>query len=175
MLVLDQPTVLKKVRPMKEILRANLSSPRDAESIVFLVNEYAKDEMGGGVELSDFTKKNLVAELRQRASCAVFLAYMDDQPAGLVICFEVFSTFKCRPVLNIHDVIVSYPFRGKGLARALFTEVERYAHEAGCCKLTLEVLEGNKRARQAYENFGFRGYELDPKMGKAMFLEKALG
>lgn len=43
-----------------------------------------------------------------------------------------------------------------------------------CCKLTLEVLEGNKLAQQVYRRFGFQGYELDPKMGRALFYEKKL-
>ena len=43
-----------------------------------------------------------------------------------------------------------------------------------CCKITLEVLEGNTIAKNAYKKFGFMGYELDPKMGKAMLWEKSL-
>ena len=158
----------------KEIVRADFESERDAQAIVYLVNEYAMDEMGGGQALSDFTKENLVKALSVRPSCSVFIAYVDGAAAGIVICFEVFSTFKCKPVLNIHDVVVAEKFRGLGLARELFTAVEQYAAETGCCKMTLEVLEGNAVAQQAYKNFGFSGYELDPKMGKALFFEKAL-
>jgi hypothetical protein len=40
--------------------------------------------------------------------------------------------------------------------------------------VTLEVLEGNQIAKNAYIKFGFAGYELDPKMGKALFWEKPL-
>jgi len=54
------------------------------------------------------------------------------------------------------------------------TASEKIARESGCCKITLEVLEGNHVARAAYSAFGFKGYELDPKMGKALFLEKKL-
>ena len=53
-------------------------------------------------------------------------------------------------------------------------KVELLARDRGCCKLTLEVLEGNAVARSAYEKFGFTGYELDPAMGKAHFWEKKL-
>ena len=157
-----------------KVIKADFSSARDAESIVYLVNEYALDEMGGGQGLSDFSKEHLVEALSKRSSCAVFIAYVEEEPAGIAICFEVFSTFKCKPALNIHDVVVIKKFRGKGISRALFEEVERFAVESGCCKMTLEVLEGNKLAQQAYRNFGFSGYELDPKMGNALFFEKPL-
>ncbi len=53
-------------------------------------------------------------------------------------------------------------------------KVEEVAQKLGCCKITLEVLEGNIVAKRAYENFGFVGYELDPEMGKAMFMEKKM-
>jgi ribosomal protein S18 acetylase RimI-like enzyme len=52
--------------------------------------------------------------------------------------------------------------------------VEEIAVELGCCKLTLEVLEGNHIAQAAYKSFGFNGYELNPQTGRALFWEKKL-
>lgn len=160
---------------MVVVKQADLSLQKDADAIVTLLNEYAEHEMGGGEGLSEFTKKNLVRELSKRSYYVGFLVYVDDVPAGLVNCFEMFSTFQCSPILNIHDVVVSADFRGQELSKALFAAVERYAVERGCCKVTLEVLEGNLVAKQAYESMGYAGYELDPKMGKALFYEKSLG
>ncbi len=51
---------------------------------------------------------------------------------------------------------------------------EPVAHRLGCCKMTLEVLEGNVAAQAAYQSCGFAGYELDPCMGKALFWKKKL-
>jgi ribosomal protein S18 acetylase RimI-like enzyme len=48
------------------------------------------------------------------------------------------------------------------------------ARERGCCKLTLEALEGNTGAIALYRSVGFVAYELDPAMGRAGFLEKLL-
>ena len=44
----------------------------------------------------------------------------------------------------------------------------------GCCKLTLEVLEGNKTAQAAYVANGFVGYQLVSEMGQAMFWQKKI-
>ena len=66
-------------------------------------------------------------------------------------------------------------FRRQGFARGLLAHVEAVARQRGCCKLTLEVLEGNHGARRAYLDFGFEGYQLDPAMGQALFMEKKLG
>ena len=37
----------------------------------------------------------------------------------------------------------------------LFAAIEQRARELGCCKLTLEVLENNHRARRVYAAAGF--------------------
>lgn len=159
---------------MEEILIADLASPQHAEAVVYLLNEYAKDDMGGNTELSAFVKSNLVAELRKRPSAHVILAFVDSAPAGMAICFEGFSTFACKPLLNIHDIVVASPYRRRGLAKKLLAKAEEIALRQGCCKLTLEVLEGNSAARATYLASGYDGYELNPKMGKALFWQKKL-
>jgi len=159
---------------MIKVIRANLSNPTHSNALVTLLNAYALDPMGGGEELSDFTKENLASEIQKRTDTTVILAFDDDKPAGLINCIEGFSTFMSKPLMNIHDVYVGVDYRGKGLARQLLQAAEDLAIEKQCCKVTLEVLEGNKPAQSAYLKFGFAGYELDPTMGKAMFWQKKL-
>ncbi|MDP4624007.1 MAG: GNAT family N-acetyltransferase [Akkermansiaceae bacterium] len=156
------------------LIKADPSQPDHASAIVHLLDIYASSPTGGGEGLPDFTKVNLCHELSKKPGTHVILAYADEQPAGLIISFEGFSTFQCKPILNIHDVIVHPDHRGKGLAKQLLEKCEEVAREIGCCKLTLEVLEGNDIAKRAYTSFGFTGYELDPAMGRAMFWEKKL-
>jgi len=43
-----------------------------------------------------------------------------------------------------------------------------------CCKVTLEVLEGNTVARKAYEKYGFRDYALGDEHGAARLMQKNL-
>lgn len=159
---------------MVEVVEADLSLPAHAEALTELMDAYAKDPMGGGQSLSNYVKANLPTELSKRKSAHVILAFVDAKPAGLIVCLEGFSTFACKPLLNIHDVIVASPYRGRGLSKLLLQKAEAIAVELGCCKLTLEVLEGNHVAQAAYKAFGFSGYELDPQMGKALFWEKKL-
>jgi len=159
---------------MIKILQADLTNPIHAKALIDLLNSYALDSMGGGEELSAFTKKNLANKLSKRIDTTVILAFEDDKPAGLINCIEGFSTFACKPLMNIHDVFVGAEYRGKGLATTLLKAAEKLALDKDCCKITLEVLEGNKAAKQAYLKFGFDSYELDPEMGKAMFWQKKL-
>ena len=157
-----------------QIIEADLSEPRNAAAVVTLLNSYACSPEGAGKPLTQTVQENLAACLHQRNDAVVVLAFDEETPVGLIICIEGFSSFACQPLLNIHDVYVAPEFRGTGLAGQLFEFVEQIARARGCCKLTLEVLEGNQRAQAAYRKFGFNGYELDPQMGRALFWEKKL-
>ena len=159
---------------MLHIQESDLSSPEHAEAFIQLLDTYARDPMGGGQALSNFARQNLVSCMRQRQDAVIVMAFVDSEPAGLINCFEGFSTFSCKPVLNIHDVIVCPVYRGQGLSIKMLQQVEQLAIQRGCCKLTLEVLEKNTLARAAYHKFGFDGYHLDPEYGKALFWEKKL-
>jgi ribosomal protein S18 acetylase RimI-like enzyme len=159
---------------MFEIVTADLSKSTHASALVELLNIYALDPMGGGKELSSYVKENLAITLADRSDVSVIFAVKNDRPVGMLICIEGFSTFSCQPLLNIHDAIVKPEYRGQGISRMMFEKAEQIAVETGCCKLTLEVLSGNKAARSAYANFGFEGFQLDPNMGAAIFLQKKL-
>ncbi|SFZ98528.1 Histone acetyltransferase HPA2 and related acetyltransferases [hydrothermal vent metagenome] len=157
-----------------EIINVDYSNKKHAKDLVFLLDNYAQDPMGGNESLSKYTKDNLVDELKKIPHAFSVMAYVDDKPAGLINCFEAFSTFKCKKIINIHDLMVQLNFRGLGISQSMLEKVEEIAKEQDCCKITLEVLEGNAIARNSYTKFGFKSYELDPIMGKAMFWEKLL-
>ncbi len=157
-----------------EVLIADYFNENHGEDIGYLINCYAGDPMGGGKSLHDHIGTNLALALSKVSHAFSFLCYVDGRPAGLVNCFEAFSTFKCKPLINIHDMYVLNEFRGLGISQKFLTRVEEKAKEKGCCKITLEVLEGNKTAQSAYVKYGFTGYELDPVFGKALFWQKSL-
>lgn len=152
----------------------NYLNPQHAEQFTYLLNQYAQDPMGGGAPLSTEVQQNLAIELSKLSHATSVIGYVDGQPAGLINFFDAFSTFKCKPLINIHDIIVIEKYRGLKLSQIMLEHVEKIAKQRGCCKITLEVLEGNEIAKQSYLKFGFDGYELDPKMGKALFWQKCL-
>lgn len=157
-----------------ELIHVDYQNEQQGKDLVMLLNAYALDPMGGGEGLAKDVQKNLVATLAERNDFLTVLAYVDGKAAGIINCIEGFSTFKCKPLLNIHDCGVLKEYRGLGLCKKLFTEIEKIANERGYCKLTLEVLQGNTVAQKAYEKLGFSGYELDADTGQAMFWEKSL-
>lgn len=153
---------------------ANFSLPSDRQSLCQLMQEYARDPMGGGEPLSADVLEQLPSVLRDYPGAFSVLACSREEAVGLINCFETLSTFKAKPLINIHDVIVTDTHRNQGIAVAMLQLVESEARRRGCCKLTLEVLEGNHRAGEIYKQFGFSSYQLDQLFGSALFLEKVL-
>ena len=159
---------------MIEIVRARYDEPSHAAALVELLDAYARDPAGGGEALSEFARTNLIAELARRPFIFSVLAFEGSAAVGLINAIEGFSTFACRPLVNIHDVVVLPAHRRRGVAAQMFAEVEAIARERGACKLTLEVLSANRAARTLYEKLGFDDYRLDPGMGHAQFMQKWL-
>lgn len=155
-----------------DIIQADYANPLHQQAIVALINSYASEPTGGGKPISDFVKNNLVNELAKRPYAFSVLAFDGPMAVGVTNCFEAFSTFNCKPLVNIHDVAVREAYRGKGISQLMLKKVEDIARDKGCCKLTLEVLSQNEPARRAYLKFGFSDYMLNPETGSALFWQK---
>lgn len=157
-----------------EVVVADYTNKNHAADLVSLLNDYANDPMGGSESLSAHAKQNLAAELNKIPHAFSVICYVDDKPAGFANCFEAFSTFACAPLVNIHDLAVNPDFRGLQISQKLLNKVEEIATEKNCCKVTLEVLEGNEIAKNAYLKYGFKPYQLDNENGNAMFWQKPI-
>lgn len=159
---------------MLRIEATDLRRRPHAAAFVALLDHYARDPMGGGEGLAEAVMDELPARLADHPGFVSFLAFAADEAVGLINCFEGFSTFKARPLLNIHDIAVHAGHRGRGVGAALLAAAEGAARARGCCKLTLEVLSNNRPALAAYARAGFAPYQLDPAAGQALFLQKWL-
>jgi GNAT superfamily N-acetyltransferase len=141
-----------------KIRDVDFSDPADAARFIAVLDSYASDPIGGGTPLAADVRERLGPALRHHPTALMLLAFVDDEPAGIAACFFAFSTFRARPLLNVHDLAVVPRYRGKGVGRALLAECERRATREGCCKLTLEVQDNNARARGLYASFGFEDF-----------------
>ena len=159
------------------ICRADYANPRHAAALVGLLDAYARDPMGGGEGLSAYAKEHVVNELAKLPQAFSLLAFEgegDDTPVGLANCMLGFSTFACKPLVNVHDLTVSAAYRGRHIGERLLMQVEEVARAHGACKITLEVLSGNASAMRLYVRSGFAQYQLDPAAGQAGFMQKWL-
>ena len=175
------PPVSAAASPTITVRRVDYGNAREAQALVDLLDGYARDPAGGGAPVPHGVKQGLAEALRQRPQAFSVIAWAADSsaphgevPVGLINCLEGFSTFACKPLVNVHDVAVAPQWRGHRIAQRMLQAVEAIARERGACKLTLEVLSGNHSALRAYEREGFAAYTLKPAMGQAQFLQKPL-
>ena len=134
---------------------ANLDEPQEAEQLVALIDSYARGPEGQSAPLDDDAKTRIASGLREHPKAFVLLALLQSRVVGAAVCFECFSTFAGKPLVNIHDLAVLPDFRGSGIGSQLLAAVEQQAKVQGCCKVTLEVHHTNLRAKRLYERVGF--------------------
>jgi ribosomal protein S18 acetylase RimI-like enzyme len=126
------------------------------QALIDLINHYKTDPMGGCDPLTSEEADALVKGLSAHPSSFVLFVKSGDIIAGLAVCFVNFSTFKAKPFINIHDLVVYKKYRNKGLGRAILEKIIALARERGCCKVTLEVRIDNAKAQGLYRNIGFQ-------------------
>jgi ribosomal protein S18 acetylase RimI-like enzyme len=145
-----------------QVREANFDDERDVRGFIEVLDSYASAPVGGGKPLAPDVRERVVPMLREHPTSLVLLAFSDDEPVGVAVCFYGLSTFRARPLVNIHDLAVLPKHQGKGVGPALLAAVEDHARRRGCCKITLEVQDDNTRARGVYRRFGFEDYDLGP-------------
>jgi ribosomal protein S18 acetylase RimI-like enzyme len=154
---------------MTEIIKCDFNNSVHREQVLFLLDSYMQDPMGGGHPMPEATRSHLLDGLANHGNTFILFALYNGEFIGLVTCFINFSTFKAKPYINIHDVVVLKQFRGMGIGRALLQKIIAIAQERDYCKVTLEVRDDNQNAQGLYKSLGFR--DCDPPM---YFWEKML-
>ncbi len=157
-----------------EIVEVDLNRKDHQKAVIDLIDAYAMDPMGNGGPLSGDVKNALIPGLKKHPTTLIFLGMINGEAVGIAVCFIGFSTFAARPLINVHDLAVLPAHRGNGVGRQLLAGVERKARDLGCCKVTLEVLENNRRALKLYAAAGFARATYAVEAGGALFYAKML-
>lgn len=89
----------------------------------------------------------------------VLLAEVEAWPCGLAVTYLAYSSWKGAPSLVVHDLFVDEEARGSGAGSALLDAVADLAVEHGCCRMDVNVLEWNDKARRFYGERGFTPLE----------------
>ena len=138
------------------IVLADLTNSAHQAAIIDLLDMYSQNEFGDAKPLSVQARENLIPGLVKHGGARVFLAYEGDKSVGVAICMLGFSSFRGKPIINIHDIAVNPEVRGQGIGRKLLLAVEDEARKLGCGKVTLEVRSDNTIAKRLYQSVGFK-------------------
>ena len=140
----------------------DFSNEEHCSKLAALIDQYIVDPMGGGTRQTPLQQLRLVDGLASHPSSFVLFILNNQQIIGLATCFINFSTFKAKPYINIHDLIIEHNFRAQGFGKCLLQQIESISKDRNYCKITLEVREDNRAAKNLYSNLGFK--DIQPKM-----------
>lgn len=140
----------------------DFDTPLHVEKLKELIRHYMTDDMGGCKPLSISMEYNMVEGLKKQTNCFVLFIEYNGDIVGLATCFINFSTFRAKPYINVHDIVIHSNMRGKQLGKLLMQKIIEIAHHYNCCKVTLEVREDNVIAQRMYTQLGFG--ETNPPM-----------
>lgn len=140
----------------------DFTNPLHQQALTSLLNHYMSDPMGDYPQHDEKKQAQLLEGLGSHPSAFVLFLLYDGEYAGMTTNFVNYSTFKLKPYLYIHDVVILNKYRGKGLGKAMMEKLVLISKERDYCKITLEVREDNPAALNLYKNLGFE--ECDPKM-----------
>ena len=121
-----------------------------------------------GISIRQATEKDIpeIAELEKkvsdsswtegmlRSSVSLGALIWAVQQNGEIIGYSVLDT-RVLGEAEIHNIVVSPEYRGKGLSKLLMDRMILAAKESGAEKIFLEVREGNAVAIGLYKRYGF--------------------
>ena len=139
-----------------EIISVDLTDDRHTMGLQRLLDDYSQNEFGNGRPLEPDVLSAVIPGLQASGNYLGYIAFSGDQPVGLVNCFVGFSTFRAKPLINVHDLCVHHQYRGQGVGRRLLSTVAQHAQDHGFCRVTLEVRSDNEIARGLYDSMKFQ-------------------
>lgn len=149
--------------------RCDFSNPSHRAAFSTLLTHYMKDPMGDYPPHTASQMQQLIADLAAHPTAVVYLLSVEGRYVGLATTFMNYSTFKRKPYLYVHDVVIHTSVRGQGWGKFLVQHLIDAAKTAGCCKVSLEVRTDNPAAQVAYRALGFDA--CNPNM---LYWEKSL-
>jgi len=126
---------------------------------IAMLRAYSEDPLGQGFALSDEILQKTTTDLATLPHAIAFVAYDLNTPVGFATCLAGYSTFRAKPLWNIHDIAVIPTHRRRGIATQILETIRQHADHEGCCKITLEVREDNPQADRLYRQFGFQSIQ----------------
>lgn len=138
-----------------QFIQVDLNNEKHCSAVLKLLNDYMLDDMGIGEPMPENLGPNIIDGLKNHSEYIGFFVCIEDDFAALANCNLNFSTWKAKPLINIHDFIVSPDFRKQGVGLFLLNEIAKYAYEKGYCRINLEVRHDNYKAQKLYKKAGF--------------------
>jgi ribosomal protein S18 acetylase RimI-like enzyme len=156
-------------------MQIRFAKERDVPGIINLLRQVGRVHHEGRPDLfrpdaQKYSPSQIMAML-DKAATPIFVAVEDDAVLGYGFCmmkdYGRDTVITSHKSLYIDDLCVEEGCRGKGVGKAIYNEILRYAKMRGCYNVTLNVWCCNPGAMAFYESLGLK----PQKIGMETILE----
>ncbi|HWR15570.1 MAG TPA: GNAT family N-acetyltransferase [Terriglobales bacterium] len=135
------------------MLNIRAATEGDVELILQFIRDLAEYEREPQAAVA--TAEDIIRDgFRGTPKFRVLIAEWDGVPAGFAFYFFNYSTWIGKPGLFLEDLFVKPELRGKGIGKALLSELAKVAMAENCYGMKWEVLDWNQPAIEFYEALG---------------------
>lgn len=129
------------------------ATPDDVPLITQLIHELADYEQLAHKCVADdaSVRENLFGH---DPAAEVVLAFLGDEPAGMALFFESYSTHLSRRGMYLEDLYVREHLRGRGVGKLLLSRLAAIALERKYGRMEWSVLRWNESAIKVYDAIG---------------------
>lgn len=124
----------------------------DVPVILEFIKDLAEYEKLGDEVVADVP--TLEHWLFDQKKAEVIFAVVDGEKVGFALFFHNFSTFLGRAGIYLEDLFVKPEYRGRGIGKAMLTELARIAVDRGCGRLEWWCLDWNESSIEFYKSMG---------------------
>lgn len=133
-------------------LQIKMATVDDIKVIAVLFNEYRifynqTNDMDGST--------NFFQERITKNESTIFIAFLDDEPAGFTQLYSIFSSVSLKKAWLLNDIYVAETARRQGVANALLDKAKEFGTENNVGWLLLETAFDNYKAQSVYEKNGW--------------------
>jgi GNAT superfamily N-acetyltransferase len=140
-----------------EALLVRPAEPRDVGTVHELIRALAEyEKLLPEVDATEALLRDALFGARPRVFCdiAEWTAAGRTETAGFALWFYNFSTFRGRHGLYLEDLFVRPAHRGRGIGRALLSQLAQRCLREGLTRLEWSVLDWNEPALRFYASLG---------------------
>ena len=133
-------------------LQIKMATVDDIKVAAVLFNEYRifynqTNDMEGSI--------NFLQERIPKNESTIFIAFLDDEPAGFTQLYPIFSSVSLKKAWLLNDIYVAETARRQGVANALLDKAKEFGTENNVGWLLLETAFDNYEAQSVYEKNGW--------------------
>src|SRR5580704_16284970 len=127
-----------------------LATVTDVPLLLKFIRELAEYERQPNAVV--ITEETLIKDgFESQPKFLALIAEWAGQAVGYALFFDYYSSWK-GPAIFLEDLFVREAFRGRGIGRALLSEVARVARQEGSVGIRSEVLDWNDLAIKFYKS-----------------------